>query len=340
MVNNVVYSEKALKAAIRGEYDQLDLKIEHGSRFTLLPRQETWRITRLASRIFSRATTWGSPEQVRTTCKKIIQNRLKGSKTQKIFHKFLNLVRNGCVLDRRYEMEIPYLHPDKQGLSFYHKELAEIYHRECKDKTLDMISWYQTEEGQTVLEQRTGVRDIHAFTIHYFSKEEKENLVVEYKKIDGNLRLFVQGKPLSTLSEEEKTIENSLSMFVMGHDGSLYVTQHAPGTIQHSSFFMGLPVISAGEIITNATGEILYLSNRSGHYKPSEQSTLHMLRQLRAQGVDLSKVTLLMHSTLQNPLKRGRFNALQFLESQGNCPRLSNGITLPSGEMDLLMLAP
>lgn len=353
-MNDVVnYSEQSLNAAIQGNFNQLALKIERQkgiTKYTLMTREELGKIgkiARLTNWIFSQMTrnlvsAWGTPQEVEAFCHRIIQNRLKANpKTQQILRKFLNLAQNGCLLDRRYEMEIPCFHPEYQSLSFYHKDLMNDYEKQCRDSSLDLISWYKTEEGQIALEKHTGMRDIDAFRIQYFTEKERDAFVVAFQKISEKTVLLSQGKPLQTLSAEEKTPENTLSMFVLGHDEKLYVTSHKPGQVQHSSFFMGLPVISAGEIITNTDGELLYLSNRSGHYKPNKQSMLYLLRILHKNGVDLAKITLLIHAPVNKQNERGRFNALQYLKSLGTCESISNGIIIQledgSKQLDTLM---
>ncbi|MBU6447190.1 MAG: hypothetical protein KGQ49_07315, partial [Verrucomicrobia bacterium] len=75
----------------------------------------------------------------------------------------------------------------------------------------------------------------------------------------------------------------------------------------------------------------------------SPRSTLSLLAKLQKRGVDLAGITLLMHTPpFDNQRKRGRFNALAYLQSQGECLPLSNGvyIQLKDGSLqpDLLML--
>eukprot|EP00939_MAST-03C_sp_MAST-3C-sp1_P001859 g1859.t1 len=73
-------------------------------------------------------------------------------------------------------------------------------------------------------------------------------------------------------------------------DGSgMYVHVHKVNKIHHSTIFAGGAVDFAGELKVS-NGTILWLSNKSGHYKPGAEAILEILHYFRVCGVDLSTV--------------------------------------------------
>lgn len=71
----------------------------------------------------------------------------------------------------------------------------------------------------------------------------------------------------------------------------------------------------AGEIKTDPQGNITEVSSKSGHYKPDKEELLTGLRVFKSQGVDLSKVRVVLH---QKSGTRFYNNAEKFLELEGN----------------------
>jgi hypothetical protein len=59
----------------------------------------------------------------------------------------------------------------------------------------------------------------------------------------------------------------------------------------HSTFVAGADVLCAGELAANRDGYLTYVSNFSGHYRPSKEHLLHFVALLAERGVDLSGVT-------------------------------------------------
>jgi hypothetical protein len=75
-------------------------------------------------------------------------------------------------------------------------------------------------------------------------------------------------------------------IFVM--DGSdLYVGEHKGAQFHHSSFLAGEAADSAGELSTDESGKLEVITNKSGHYLPTEDHLAAMLRKLKSV-VDLS----------------------------------------------------
>ena len=59
----------------------------------------------------------------------------------------------------------------------------------------------------------------------------------------------------------------------------MYAASHVLGRFHHSSFFAGMPVVAAGEVIA-FDGEIKLITAKSGHYRPSAADMLRMVKSL------------------------------------------------------------
>ena len=88
-------------------------------------------------------------------------------------------------------------------------------------------------------------------------------------------------------------IEFGGSLYVMDQRGRLYVSgKEDPGMmLKHSSFMAGLDVLAAGTIRVD-DGQIVWISGRSGHYKPTVLQIVHVLERLRSYQINLSGVTV------------------------------------------------
>lgn len=82
-----------------------------------------------------------------------------------------------------------------------------------------------------------------------------------------------------------------VGIFVVGHDGNLYCGGHVKDVFHHSSFFGSEAIMCGGEIGTDKDGKITLLSNKSGHYTPTEEQNIQMLEWFAHQGVNLDEVT-------------------------------------------------
>ena len=78
--------------------------------------------------------------------------------------------------------------------------------------------------------------------------------------------------------------------YVMSADQKLYVAQRHE-VLHHSDFLKGAPVLGAGEMIIRS-GQLRYLSNQSGHYRPNAEVLLQTKKLLEAQGVLFHRVKL------------------------------------------------
>lgn len=138
--------------------------------------------------------------------------------------------------------------------------------------------------------------------VRYLDTVQRLSALIQIQAMPGhNARLYdFQGRLLT----------NAKLIFVMSSNGTLFVGRDIQGEFHHSSLAAGGPVLWAGELKTNQEGEIIYLSNESGHYKPAEYHTLLGLEQLERQGIDLFKVTIEWFDKFDEI----QYNALMFKE--------------------------
>ncbi|MEZ2345840.1 hypothetical protein [Terriglobus sp. RCC_193] len=102
----------------------------------------------------------------------------------------------------------------------------------------------------------------------------------------GNLELY-------DTDTEGDDLEDGGSLYAMDQQGHIYVHgANAPMDLLHSSFLAGKAVLSAGTIRI-VEGQIVWVSTKSGHYKPSVEQMLNLLERLRVYSVNLDKVTVL-----------------------------------------------
>jgi hypothetical protein len=102
----------------------------------------------------------------------------------------------------------------------------------------------------------------------------------------GNLALY-------DTEAEGDDLEDGGSLYAMDQGGHIYVHgSNAPQDLLHSSFLAGRAVLCAGTIRIEQ-GQIVWVSTKSGHYKPSVTQMLNLLERLRVYSVNLDKVVVL-----------------------------------------------
>ena len=78
----------------------------------------------------------------------------------------------------------------------------------------------------------------------------------------------------------------------MDQDGTFYASKYQKvGEFHHSSLLGGEPVAAAGEMAVK-NGVLLFLSNKSGHYRLGAEFVNQALAALRKAGVDLGTVRM------------------------------------------------
>lgn len=115
--------------------------------------------------------------------------------------------------------------------------------------------------------------------VRYFSDEEREQTRVHF--VNGALwQIGLDGE-----RNEIAQVPEGGYAFVLGNE-QLYLTPKIvtkKGKIQHSSFFRGGPVRAAGKMQVGPDGRIVWLSDDSGHYRPSHSATAEALQFFHSQ---------------------------------------------------------
>jgi hypothetical protein len=110
--------------------------------------------------------------------------------------------------------------------------------------------------------------------------------------IRGGLIYDAAGNLFDTADAQTLHSDDSRAIFVMDEHGRFYASKwHKPGEFHHSSLVAGDPVAAAGEIDVR-NGQVLVVSDKSGHYIPRRAFTYQALDKLRIEGVDLTNVQL------------------------------------------------
>ncbi|NMO50148.1 hypothetical protein HH310_02945 [Actinoplanes sp. TBRC 11911] len=101
---------------------------------------------------------------------------------------------------------------------------------------------------------------------------------------DGNLRSAADGSLFDTAGGTTHWSGGGRAIFVMDSSGNLYATlDQRVGHTHHSSLLAGDSVVGAGEIeVTN--GQLVAITDQSGHYRPEPHMNDRVLQSLRDQG--------------------------------------------------------
>lgn len=124
---------------------------------------------------------------------------------------------------------------------------------------------------------------LHRVLVEYSDEKEQEQTKI---KLQGNKLHRSSGLPANTNISATYMQGTGKEIFVMGRKGNIHMASHKLGKFHHSSLLAGSDVAFAGEIKV-VNGEIKWLSNKSGHYKPTESQLLSFLRHLQNMGISL-----------------------------------------------------
>lgn len=87
-------------------------------------------------------------------------------------------------------------------------------------------------------------------------------------------------------------IESGGSLYVMDAKGHIFVSgKEGDQALKHSSFLAGEPVLAAGTIRFN-NGQLIWISGRSGHYRPTVAQIVTALERFSSYGVKMDRVTV------------------------------------------------
>jgi hypothetical protein len=85
-------------------------------------------------------------------------------------------------------------------------------------------------------------------------------------------------------------------IYVMGPEGDFHVGSHKVGRYHHSSLLAGGNTAGAGEVKAEA-GRVKFLSNKSGHYRPTDTQMRQVLHLFEKRGIGLDFEIKLMGAT-------------------------------------------
>jgi hypothetical protein len=133
------------------------------------------------------------------------------------------------------------------------------------DGSIDWPKSYRTVQYDTELAKR----DVHRLNIR------------------GGLLYKADGTPFDTGKLATNHTGPGFGIYVMSAEGNIYAGGHAVGHRHHSSFLAGGAVAGAGEMEVH-NGRLLWISNKSGHYRPDFFMLFQVLEELRSAGVPMN----------------------------------------------------
>ncbi len=119
-------------------------------------------------------------------------------------------------------------------------------------------------------------------------------------------------------SGTQKLNSTEIFLYAVSQDGSIYVAREKEfqELFHHSSFLSGKPVLCAGTINIK-DGEIIGITNDSGHYRPKSRHLVNFLKLLQnSYDIDLSKIKVRDTSRISID-NRCYFNAKRYLDLKG-----------------------
>jgi uncharacterized protein YukE len=119
-------------------------------------------------------------------------------------------------------------------------------------------------------------------TVEYLDDAGRESYRVIPR--DGKL-VDVNGQPFDTSAGATHWSGGGKAIYVMDEQGNIYASNYqAVGKFHHSSLLGGNPVSAAGELEVRG-GEVVGITDQSGHYMPTRAMTQQMVDRLRNAGI-------------------------------------------------------
>ncbi len=168
--------------------------------------------------------------------------------------------------------------------------------------TIKMSSQYAGENKGQYIDPLTKEK----WKVIYFSDAEKKNFEIIYKN-----KLFWANDGKKANSEfDSEALSFNHSLIVIDKNFKIFTLPFEErGKYHHSSLSAGEDILFAGTVAFS-DGYIRELSDLSGHYKPTPEQTILILKELRRRGVDLSHLKVsgriaqvLRHTPMLMPLE-------------------------------------
>ena len=123
----------------------------------------------------------------------------------------------------------------------------------------------------------------------------------------------MKGDEVVIYDARNQPLKDGLYITVLGPDNEFYVAEKNPGKFQHSTFFGGEPVISAGKFIIE-NGVLKYFHATSGHYKPEKLQIFLVLDRMKQTGININAFTVQFgegndETSVENPEEWGPYVA-------------------------------
>lgn len=182
------------------------------------------------------------------------------------------LDKNDKTLHPEYWQEA--IQPDHEP-GFLLKDQVKRWQQDTDNK-LNFTEW-RVEKGLT----GQGI-----VQVKYCDETERKDYLVNI----NNGQLTRNGQIFDTKNEETAFSGEGTAIFVISPDGKMYAGSHEEGEFHHSSFLAGGAIKAAGEMRTDSEGKIIFLSTKSGHYRPGNEEMVEALKSLDSQGVDLANI--------------------------------------------------
>ncbi|EEW8379133.1 hypothetical protein HFU94_004198 [Salmonella enterica] len=163
------------------------------------------------------------------------------------------------------------------------------------DAKTNYVEWLREWYIQSKLKNGQGKELVTRLfsNVKYMNPVERENYNIYISK---GVFYNRNGMVFSTFDMMSDRAGKGWGIYVRDTKNRIYINGHQRNVFHHSSFLEGAPILSAGELSINC-GELVGITNKSGHYKPDDDNFLDMLGYLKSQGVNLSHVAACMKTT-------------------------------------------
>lgn len=221
----------------------------------------------------------GGNEKLALKAHSLIRNKRLISKIKKIAGE----VAASDELPRGSTLHVDYWQEAIMDKHYFTSDISNLF-KVWKEKSdgLPFEVWISRNYSEVL--SQTRVRKVQ-----YLGAGQRD--IFRVKMEEGKL-LKLDDIPLETSQFTTHFSGAGRAIFVMDPSGNLYVGPQEVGLHHHSSFLSGGRVICAGEIETDSEGIIVYISNLSGHYRPSANALINFLGVLQESGFDLEDVAV------------------------------------------------
>lgn len=263
-------------------------------------------------------------------CRKLEGIETKEHKQQRLKEKFWRAVENAKLIGKGLLKD-----PDAKILEeFAWLEALSSDHRYGFSLLSEWRSWKADRTDLSFHEWREekGFIGTSSDQVKYLDADERKKYQVSF--LEG--KLVRDHQPFTTARAHSLFSGQGIAIYVVSLEEQLYVGSHEVGKFHHSSFLSGRPIKGGGEIQTDAHGQIVYLTSKSGHYNPSKKQMLNVLKWLKKNNVNLDVIKLCVPDQGIDYLYH---NAHDYLLSEGNLlPDGMNGTTFDrvSGKISII----